>query len=362
MKRLRFKYLLFLSLTACLGYSQTTAENVIFVMTDGLRWQEVFHGADPGLMTKEAGGVENEPTLKNRYWRDDDRHRREVLMPFVWNVIARQGEIFGDPSVGSPMVLTNGVNFSYPGYSEALTGVADRRINSNDKVPNPNETVLEWLNGLPMYKGKVAAFAAWDVFPWILNVQGSHLLVNAGWDAFNGLAGDPKIHLLNELKLEGPRYWDEEPFDAIPFHTALQYLLLKHPRVLFLSLGETDDWAHDKRYDLYLDAAHRADEYLSQLWQAVQSMPQYKGKTALVFATDHGRGEADQWTTHGEKVPAAKNVWLMLLGPGIANAGEVKDVKTTESQIAATVAALLGKDYHAHSPNSALPIDFARPR
>ncbi|MGI8992391.1 MAG: hypothetical protein ACR2I2_22775, partial [Bryobacteraceae bacterium] len=41
--------------------------------------------------------------------------------------------------------VTNGLNFSYPGYSETLCGFADPRIKSNDKVPNPNVTVLEWL-------------------------------------------------------------------------------------------------------------------------------------------------------------------------------------------------------------------------
>ena len=40
--------------------------------------------------------------------------------------------------------------------------VADPRIDSNDKIPNPNITVLEWLNTLPAYRGRVAAFGAWD--------------------------------------------------------------------------------------------------------------------------------------------------------------------------------------------------------
>jgi len=34
-------------------------QNVILVMTDGLRWQEVFRGADEKLMNKEHGGVKN---------------------------------------------------------------------------------------------------------------------------------------------------------------------------------------------------------------------------------------------------------------------------------------------------------------
>ena len=39
------------------------------------------------------------------------------------------------------------------------------------------------------------------------------------------------------------RVWDEEPFDAIPFYTAMEYLKEREPRVLFASFGETHDWA-----------------------------------------------------------------------------------------------------------------------
>jgi hypothetical protein len=86
------------------------------------------------------------------------------------------------------------------------------------------------------------------------------------------------VDLLNQLKSDGPRVWDEEPFDAIPFYTATEYLKKQKPRVLFISFGETDDWAHEGDYAQYLNAAHRVDEYLRTLWETVQSMPEYVGK------------------------------------------------------------------------------------
>ena len=254
------------------------------------------------------------------------------------------------------MSVTNGLNFSYPGYSEALTGIADARVKSNDRMPNPNVSVLEWLNHKPAYHGLVAAFAAWDVFPSILNVERSGLLVNAGWDPFLLLRGNSRVSTLNQLKRDGPRYWDEEPFDVIPFYTAFEYLKNKHPRVLFVSLGETDDWAHEKRYDLYLDAAHRADQYLKVLWDTVQSVSQYRNKTTLLFATDHGRGEGSQWTTHGEKVPEAKNVWLIAVGPDTRAAGEQRNSAVAQNQLAATIAALLGQDFRSTVARSGEPI------
>ena len=37
--------------------------------------------------------------------------------------------------------------------------------------------------------------------------------------------------------------------------------------------GETDDWAHDGRYDRVLEAYARSDRYLAQLWTWLESQP-----------------------------------------------------------------------------------------
>ena len=118
-------------------------------MTDGLRWQEVFRGAAPALMNRKHGHVTNVSALKKAYWRESVEASRQALMPFLWTVIAKQGQIFGNRDKGSDAYVTNQLNFSYPGYNETLCGFADPRVHSNDKVPNPNVTVLEWLSGHP---------------------------------------------------------------------------------------------------------------------------------------------------------------------------------------------------------------------
>jgi hypothetical protein len=50
--------------------AQHQTQNIIFVMTDGLRWQEVFDGAEASLMNKKNGGVPDEAELRRTYWRD----------------------------------------------------------------------------------------------------------------------------------------------------------------------------------------------------------------------------------------------------------------------------------------------------
>jgi len=46
-----------------------------------------------------------------------------------------------------------------------FAGLADPGVDSNAKVPNPNLTVLEWLNRRPGFEERVAAFGSWDVLP-----------------------------------------------------------------------------------------------------------------------------------------------------------------------------------------------------
>src|SRR6202050_4326970 len=114
-------------------------QNVVLIVSDGLRWQEIFTGADPALLNEEHGGIwESEASLKQRFWNEDPTVRRTLLFPFLWDVVAKQGQIFGNQAKGSIARVTNGLAFSYPGYNEMLTGHADPRIHSNEYGPNPN--------------------------------------------------------------------------------------------------------------------------------------------------------------------------------------------------------------------------------
>jgi hypothetical protein len=337
-------------------------ENVIVVMMDGLRWQEVFHGADAELLKTlgpEALGAPQEraASAEKHYGRKTAEERRQALMPFLWSEVAAKGQIFGNRELGSESQVINGLNFSYPGYSETLTGFADPRVHSNDNIPNPNVTVFEWLNRRPEFAGKVAAFGAWDVFNGIFNKDRCGFVVNAGYDPLTAMPETPEVKLLNRLKAETVRIWPDEPFDPLPYHTAIEYLKVKKPRLLFIGLGETDDWAHFGTYPEYLNAAHLGDSYLRELWELLQSMPEYRGKTTLIALPDHGRGVGAQWTSHGESIPESKQTWMAFIGPDTPALGERKQAaRVTESQVAATLAALLGEDYHAAVPQSGTPI------
>lgn len=334
------------------------AENVLIVTFDGFRWQELFGGFDAALGTKADGGVRRPEELAARFDGKTPEARREALLPFFWGVVARDGQVLGDASRGSRVRVTNGLWFSYPGYNEMLSGAPDPRVDSNDKKPNPNLTVLEWLNQQPGFAGRVAAYGSWDVLPFIVAAERSKLHVNGDGPALLAPASD-RDRLLNEMSADLPSLWGGERLDAVTMQGALEYLRTRKPRVLYVMLGETDTWAHDRRYDQYLDAAWRSDRFVRRLWDEAQSLPQYRGRTALVLTSDHGRGATPRdWTDHGEKVPAAEPIWMAVMGPGVPALGVRQGVNATQSQLAATVAALLGKGdgFRKARPEAAPPL------
>jgi len=122
-------------------------------------------------------------------------------------------------------------------------------------------------------------------------------------------------------------------------------------------INRENDGAHDGRYDQYLDAAYRSDQYIQQLWEACQQLDDYRGKTTFVITTDHGRGDdRDGWKSHGASIPGSEYIWIAVIGPDTKSLGGRPNVNVTQSQIAATVAALLGEDFVAADDRIARPL------
>jgi hypothetical protein len=335
--------------------------NIILVTTDGLRWQEVFNGADP-TMLGAGSGAKDLVKLSEAFDRETPEARRKALMPFLWGTIAEKGQLFGD--AGDEVRVTNGRNFSYPGYNEILTGWADPRIDSNNKCPNANTTVLEWLNRKEEFRHRVAAFCSWDVFPYILNRWRSKVRVQAAWKSPSGKYLSDEERVIAQLMRESPRLWEECCFDTFTFRSAMGYLKRRRPRVMYIALGETDEWGHAGRYDQYLHAAHRVDTYLKTLWETVQSMPDYRDNTTIIVTTDHGRGTTPvQWKNHGAKIQGSDRIWIAVMGPdtqprspGPRGNPTASHRALTQGQVASTLAAFLGLDYRAFAPKAAPPI------
>lgn len=330
------------------------AENIIIITTDGLRWQELFKGMDSSIANDHKFNQGDSTYIFKKYWSDDVKERREKLMPFMWSVVAEKGQIYGNRNYNNKVNNANPHWFSYPGYSEIMTGYADPAINSNEYKPNPHVTVLEFLNQQPKFKGKVAAFGAWEAFDRILNEKRSGIPVASAYDKIGGNKPTAQQKLINDMLTDSYKPWHtDECLDVFTHYEALEELKTNKPKVLYIAYGETDEWAHGGQYRSYLDAAHQVDAWIKQIWDFVQNDPQYKNKTALVFTTDHGRGDKikAEWTSHGSAIQDASEIWFAAMGTGITAKGELKaEGQFYQEQFAQTIAKLLGYTFKANHP------------
>ncbi len=336
------------------------AENVVLVTLDGTRWQDLFGGVDLDILRSTSGDTAVEKTeTYQRFWAPTAAERRAKVMPFLWNrLVAQEGAIVGNRTVGSRMEVANALKFSYPGYSEMLTGAPhDDVITSNDNRRYPFQTVLEWLRkDLQLPKTGVAVFGSWETFNWIAEREEGAITINAGYENFDH--PDPEMRTLSTLQHLTPNGFHGARHDIYTFRFAMAHLQTEKPRVLYLAFDETDDWAHLKRYDLVLDTLHRTDAQLEQLWNWLQSDPQYRGKTTLILTVDHGRGRTPaDWTDHGKDVVGAHETWLGCFGPTVTARGGMTAGDTLyQKQIAGTIAALLGRNLATAVPGAAAPI------
>jgi hypothetical protein len=340
-------------------------DSLILITLDGARLEEMFGGLDADVFrsTLPETAVLEEHALYKRFGGATPEERRRRLMPFFWDVLmTRHGSIAGNPRLQSSVQLTNRHRFSYPGYSELLVGEADdARIDSNERTQNPHTTVLEALrHHLELTVQDVAVFGSWEVLNEVAEHAPGTLTVNAGYEAFDHTW--PGAAELSRLQFETPTPWSNVRHDAYTFGLAMTHFRAAAPRVVFLALGEMDDWAHDGRYDRTLESYARVDGYLRELWDWLQSQPAYRDRTHLLITTDHGRGRTPaDWRHHGADVTGAGDIWMAFVSPRIGARGEWRGHPPLfANQAAATLAGWLGLDWTIARPAAGRPVAFDR--
>ena len=334
----------------------------MLVTLDGVRVEEIFGGLDLAVLrsTVEKGPVEETAAYKT-FWAPTATDRRERLMPFFWRTLmTRYGSIAGNAAQGSHATITNRHRFSYPGYAEILTGQAhDEVVNSNDARRIPYPTVLEFVKRkLEVGPAQVASFSSWETFDWIVEHEPGAITSNAGVEDY--ASPDPMVRTLNELQRETTTPWEHVRHDSFTFRLAMAHLAAHRPRALYIAFDETDDWAHDGRYDRVLTALAQIDRHLQQLWEFVQSQDDYRDQTTLIVTVDHGRGRTPQdWRDHGEKIAGAQDIWIAMVEPGSQRRGEwVNGPPVHQNQIAATLARALGLEFSEANPHAGNAIAF----
>jgi hypothetical protein len=226
-----------------------------------------------------------------------------------------------------------------------FTGNVDNEVRSNDRIWNDNVNVFELLCTNDELKGQFAAFTSWDVFPYILNSQRNGLYVNS----------DNTLLISKKQKENGSlacfKHNTHCRNDMVTYLQAKEYLQRKQPSILYVALGETDEYAHEGDYFHYLKKANEADRIIEDLWYFIQTNNHYKNNTTLLITTDHGRGNGKQWTSHGNNIAGSSDIWFAALGNQVSALGESKQANSLyQKQIAATIANLYGAKFGTIAP------------
>jgi hypothetical protein len=266
--------------------------------------------------------------------------------------LQKYGSLYGNRLNGSRVSVENPYRLSYAGYNEIFTGYPDPAVVWNKRRQNPNENILDFISQRQDYAGQVAVFTSWNLFDYIFNKPERRIYLNSG--------NQPIIHdslssteiLVNGIQANIMDAREPVRHDMLTFVAAKEYIQNKHPKVVYISFGETDEFAHHGNYDEYLHSIHMVDMYLEQLWYLLNKDPFYKGNTNLIVTTDHGRGDKESaWMRHNMFISGSKNTWLLTIGPAMQSQGEICcGDEFFSGQLAQTMARILGLNFAARHP------------
>ncbi len=341
-----FPLILVLCLAAVAACSKVDNDPRLIIFTyDGLRWEEVFGGADSSLV-QDVRLVKDTALLKAEYWRDTPEKRRSTLLPFLWGYGMDHGYIIGNRWKSSLMSVENTKYFSYPGYSEMFCGYADEeRILSNAPLPNPNTNVLEVAARDPRYEGSVMMVSSWES---VRHTLANERALIPGSSAHEPCYLDtPGTRFLQVVDSSLPDpFGPSERLDITTFGFAMEILREKHPKVMYIAFGDTDEWAHHGRYDTYLASAKATDAFIGRIVEQCEEDPFYRGRTTYLVTCDHGRGAGEYFKDHNPQAEGSGNTWFAAFGKGVPVLGETShNGPFYTKQLAGTIASVLGIDF-----------------
>jgi hypothetical protein len=133
--------------------------------------------------------------------------------------------------------------------------------------------------------------------------------------------------------------------DELSVFIARQLMRNLAPSLLWITLHDIDI-AHSGTFSLYINGIQRSDRLCADLWRAIQTNPEYAGKTTMFILPDFGRdsdtsagGNGFQHHRTGDAV--SRTTWMMVLGPGIRE-NVVVDRPVESTDLVPTLGSMLG--------------------
>jgi hypothetical protein len=234
--------------------------------------------------------------------------------------LADRGVALGGPE--APMRASGPRFVSLPGYREILTGRRDGAgCRDNECPPIAEPTILDELRVAGnLGTDDVVVLASWETIARATSIVPEAVTISAGrrdGANRNRLARDARIRRRLDDGTSArafPGHGDYRP-DAWTAALALDVVAARHPRLLWVALGDGDEYAHRGDYAGYRESLVAADRFVGALGAVV-------GQDAIYIVTaDHGRSA--NFRDHGDSAESS-SVWLIAAGGDIPPTGHLR--------------------------------------
>jgi hypothetical protein len=133
--------------------------------------------------------------------------------------------------------------------------------------------------------------------------------------------------------------------DELSMYIVKRLMREQSPSLLWITMHDIDI-AHSGAYSLYVDAIQRTDRLCAELWNAVQSEPEYAGNTTLLILPDFGRDDdsdpgGNGFQHHRTGDAASRTTWMLALGAGV-RPGVVYDRPMQSIDLVPSLGAMMG--------------------
>lgn len=295
------------------------AQNVILITMDGVRYKDIFR-PEP-----DAPYLDHKKGFPLARFHD-------------WAIRQNGGFAFGTQEPGDEMETGNTTSLSLPGYKALMSGLYESVCEDNHCGKSRNETIVDRILRHTLNPRSAAVFSSWSR---IINAaeSSSGAVQSMGFQPLTNFRPETdadrafvvrqsRVRLESRKKANLPPWssgrWDPYDwarFDRYTWALGTDYLKTYHPRLLWISLLDTDEYAHRDEREQYHRALSAYDDWLLELVQQLQSPAhgEYLRNTSIVITTDHGRGgDSGNFSDHGPNFfnytpPGSENIWAYIV-------------------------------------------------
>lgn len=250
-------------------------------------------------------------------WGDSTRFR----IPFQNTELLAEGCMLSN-------FRNNGFTWTSSGHTALSTGIYESLENGGNQFPSYPSYMQYWRK----FSGAVAEKA------WVITSKDKLYILANTVDAEFQNKWIPRYDCGNNGPFSGYRN------DSITTQKVISALSTHHPDLMLINFREPDYSGHSGNWANYLTGIMTTDQYISQIWNALQSDPYYAGTTTLMVTNDHGRhldSVADGFRSHGDDCEGCRHIGFCAAGPDFKK-NFTSSVSYDQLDIPRTIAELMG--------------------